>query len=157
MRIGLLGGSFDPPHTGHLLIAGDALSALGLDRVVFIPAFTQPLKVGQAGATPQQRLAMVRRLIDGERCMELNAMEIERGGLSYTVDTLTEFAAQLPGSDLFWLVGADVTQSFAKWRSPERIVELATLVVLQRTGEVPALSGLPGRPQLLALRRGRRR
>jgi len=153
MRIGLLGGSFDPPHTGHLLVAGDALSALGLDRVVWIPAATQPLKVGQVGASPQQRFAMVSRLIEGEPGMEASAMEIERGGLSYTVDTLTAFAAQLPGSDLFWLVGADVTQSFAKWRSPERIVELATLVVLQRTDEVPALSGLPGHPQLLATRR----
>lgn len=153
MRIGLLGGSFDPPHNGHLLVAGDALTALGLDRVVFIPAANQPLKVGQAGGTPAQRLEMVRRLLEGEAGLELDAIEIERGGLSYTVDTLTALAAQLPGADLFWLVGADIPQTFAKWRSPERIVELATLVVLQRTGEVPELSGLPGRPQLLATRR----
>src|SRR5437762_732883 len=101
MRIGLLGGSFDPPHTGHLLVAGDALSALRLDRVVWIPVATQPLKVGQVGATPHQRFVMVSRLIEGEPGMEVSAMEIERGGLSYTVDTLTAFAAQLPGSDLF--------------------------------------------------------
>ena len=153
MRIGLLGGSFDPPHTGHLLVAGDALTALRLDRVVFIPAATQPLKAGQAGATPSQRLAMVDLLVGGEPCMEASSMEIDRGGLSYTVDTLTALAAELPGADLFWLVGADVTQTFAKWRSPERIVELATLVVLQRTDDVPELSGLPGSPQLLSTRR----
>jgi nicotinate-nucleotide adenylyltransferase len=153
MRIGLLGGSFDPPHIGHLLVAGDALAAMRLDRVVFMPAAMQPLKAGQAGATPQQRLAMVRLLVDAEACMEVSSMEIDRGGLSYTVDTLTAVAAQLPGADLFWLVGADVTRTFAKWRSPERIVELATLVVLQRTDEVPELSGLPGPPQLLATRR----
>lgn len=153
MRIGLLGGSFDPPHNGHLLVAGDALTALGLDRVIFIPTATQPLKVGQAGGTPAQRLAMVRLLLEGEAGLELDAIEIERGGLSYTVDTLTALAARLPGADLFWLVGADIPHTFAKWRSPERIVELATLVVLQRTDEVPELSGLPGRPQLLATRR----
>jgi nicotinate-nucleotide adenylyltransferase len=153
VRIGLLGGSFDPPHNGHLLVADDARAALRLDRVVFIPAATQPLKVGQAGATPDQRLAMVRLLLDSEPDLEVNAIEIERGGLSYTVETLTALTAQLPGADLFWLVGADVTQTFAKWRSPERIVELATLVVLQRTDEVPEMSGLPGHPQLLATRR----
>ena len=153
MRIGLLGGSFDPPHNGHLLVAGDALIALRLDRVLFIPAATQPLKVGQAGGTPQQRLAMVDRLLQGESDMALCDIEIQRGGLSYTVDTLTALTAEHHGSELFWLVGADVTRSFAKWRSPERIVELATLVVLQRTDEVPDLSGLPGHPQLLATRR----
>jgi nicotinate-nucleotide adenylyltransferase len=134
-------------------VAGDALTALGLDRVVFIPAATQPLKVGRAGATPEQRLSMVRLLVDDEAGLELNAIEIERGGLSYTVDTLTALAAQMPGADLFWLVGADIPQTFAKWRDPERIVELATLVVLQRTGDSPDVSGLPGPPQLLATRR----
>ena len=153
MRIGLLGGSFDPPHNGHLIVAGDALNALRLDRVVFIPASVQPLKVGRVAATPEQRLAMVRLLLDGEPCFELNAMEIDRGGLSYTVDTLTALTAEMPGAELFWLVGADIPQTFAKWRSPERIVELATLVVLQRSDEVPELSGLPGQPQLLATRR----
>jgi nicotinate-nucleotide adenylyltransferase len=153
VRIGLLGGSFDPPHSGHLLVAGDALTALRLDRVVFIPAATQPLKVGRAGASPEQRMAMVRLLLDDEAGLELNAIEIERGGLSYTVDTLTALTAQMPGADLFWLVGADIPQTFAKWRDPERIVELATLVVLQRTGDVPDVSGLPGPPQLLATRR----
>jgi nicotinate-nucleotide adenylyltransferase len=153
VRIGLLGGSFDPPHNGHLLVAGDASTALGLDRVIFIPTATQPLKVGQAGATPGQRLAMVRLLLDDERGLEVCAIEIERGGLSYTVETLTALAAQLPGADLFWMVGADIPQSFAKWRSPERIVELARLVVLQRADEVPDLSGLPGSPQLLPTRR----
>ena len=153
MRIGLLGGSFDPPHNGHLLVAGDAQTALRLDRVVFIPAAVQPLKAGQAGATPEQRLAMVRLLIDNDAGLESSAIEIERGGLSYTVDTLTALAARMPGAELFWLVGADIPQTFAKWRSPERIVELATLVVLQRSDEVPELSGLPGPPQLLATRR----
>jgi nicotinate-nucleotide adenylyltransferase len=153
VRIGLLGGSFDPPHNGHLLAAGDALTALRLDRVIFIPTSIQPLKAGRAGASAAQRLEMVRLLLDNEAGFELDSIEIDRGGLSYTVETLTALAAKMPGSELFWLVGADIPQTFAKWRSPERIVELATLVVLQRSDEVPELSGLPGAPQLLATRR----
>jgi nicotinate-nucleotide adenylyltransferase len=153
MRIGLLGGSFDPPHNGHLLAAGDVYDALGLDRVVFIPAAVQPLKAGQAGATADQRLMMVRHLVDGDPRFEVSAIEIERGGLSYTVDTLSTLAARWPGSELFWLVGADVPQSFAKWREPERIVELATVVVMERAGDAPDLSAMPGRPQRLLTRR----
>src|SRR5476649_1961974 len=122
MRIGLLGGSFDPPHIGHLLVAGDVCDALGLDRVVLIPAAVQPLKAGQAGATANQRLMMVRFLVDGDSRFEVNAMEIDRGGLSYTVDTLATLAARQPPDELFWLVGADVVASFSKWREPERIV-----------------------------------
>ena len=153
MRIGLLGGSFDPPHNGHLLAAGDAHTALELDRVVFIPAAVQPLKVGYVNAAAAQRLAMVRLMAEGDPRFEVSEIEIDRGGLSYTVDTLTTLAAQMPSAELFWLIGADVPQSFAKWRDPERIVELATVVVLQRSGEVPDLSGLPGPPQLLPSRR----
>jgi nicotinate-nucleotide adenylyltransferase len=152
VRIGLLGGSFDPPHNGHLLAAGDALGALGLDRLLFIPASTQPLKAGQARAAPVQRLAMVALLIAGEPGLEASAIEIERGGLSYTVDTLTALAAQMPSAELFWLVGADIPRTFAKWRDPERIVELATVVVLQRTDEVPDLSDLPGSRRLATRR-----
>ena len=134
MRIGLLGGSFDPPHTGHLLVAGDAFEALALDRLLFIPAAVQPLKVGQIGATPAQRLEMVRRLIDGDPRFEADSVEIDRGGLSYTVDTLSTLVARWPGAELFWLVGADVSRTFGKWREPGRIAELATLVVMQRPG-----------------------
>jgi nicotinate-nucleotide adenylyltransferase len=153
MRIGLLGGSFDPPHNGHLLAAGDVYDALGLDRVVWIPAAVQPLKVAQAGATGDQRLMMVRQLVEGDSRFEVSAIEIERGGLSYTVDTLSTLAAQWPSSELFWLVGADVPQSFAKWREPERIVALATVVVMERAGEMPDLSAMPGSPRRLQTRR----
>jgi nicotinate-nucleotide adenylyltransferase len=153
MRIGLLGGSFDPPHNGHLLAAGDVYDALELDRVVFIPAAVQPLKAGQAGATADQRLMMVRGLVGHDPRFQVSAVEIERGGLSFTVDTLTTLAAAWPSSELFWLVGADVPQSFPKWREPERIVELATVVVMERTGESPDLTAMPGRPLALRTRR----
>jgi len=155
MRIGLLGGSFDPPHNGHLLAAGDAYDALSLDRLVFVPAAVQPLKAGQTVASADQRLAMVRCLVAGDPRFDVSTMEIDRGGLSYTVDTLAALSGLWPHAQLFWLVGADVIKSFAKWREPERIAQLATLVVLQRAGDgaVPDLGSLPGAPRLLESRR----
>ncbi|MGH9887244.1 MAG: nicotinate-nucleotide adenylyltransferase [bacterium] len=149
MRIGLLGGSFDPPHNGHLLIAGDVLEALGLDRVIWIPAGVQPLKGDQVRAAPAQRMEMIRRLIADDPRFELSAIEIERGGLSYTVDTLAALADVWPAAELFWLVGADVLESFHKWKEPARIVELASLVVVQRdTGETSPPPSVPAGPVL---------
>lgn len=139
MRIGLLGGSFDPPHVGHLLTASDAVDALGLDRLVLVPAATQPLKPGQARTTPQQRLDMVRLLAQSDPRFEVDPVEIERGGLSFTVDTLAAYAARHPDAELVFLVGADVIQSFARWREPERIRSLATVAVMQRGGEPAVL------------------
>lgn len=153
MRIGVFGGSFDPPHIGHLLAASDAFEALALDRLILMPAAVQPFKAGQAGATPDQRLAMVRLLAADDPRFEVSAIEIDRGGLSYTVDTLTAVASAWPAAELFLLVGADVPASFAKWRAPERIAQLATIVVLERSGEAPELGGLPGTWRALATRR----
>lgn len=144
MRIGLLGGSFDPPHNGHLLAAGDAFDELSLDRVVFVPAHSQPLKPGGSSANPAQRLVMVRLLIGDDERFAADPIEIDRGGLSYTVDTLTALAARWPTDERFLLLGADVLSSFAKWRDPERIAELATPVVLQRAGEAVDLEQVPG-------------
>jgi len=154
VRIGLLGGSFDPPHLGHLLAAGDAHEALALDALVFIPAAVQPLKAGQVGASSAQRLAMTQLLVGDDPRFEVSSVEIDRGGLSYTVDTLRTLAAAWPSAELYWLVGADVLESFAKWKEPAAIMALATLVVMQRAGgESPNLASLPGHPRLLATRR----
>lgn len=143
MRIGLLGGTFDPPHVGHLLIASDAVEALGLDRLVLVPAATQPLKLGQVGATAGQRLAMTRLLAGADARLEVDPIEIERGGLSYTVDTLAAYAGRYPAAERFFLVGSDVLTSFARWREPERIGELATVAVMRRGGEpVQLLQGM---------------
>lgn len=157
MRIGLLGGSFDPPHNGHLLAAGDVFETLGLDRLVFVPAAVQPLKAGLVEATAEQRLAMTRLLVDGDDRFDVDSIEIDRGGLSYTVDTLATFAARWPGAELFWLAGADVTHTFAKWREPDRVATLATIVVMVRAGEAAntaAISAGSGKePRSLPTRR----
>jgi nicotinate-nucleotide adenylyltransferase len=154
-RIGLLGGSFDPPHFGHLLAAGDVFESLELDRLLFIPAAVQPLKAGQAGASAEQRLAMVRLLVDGDARFEVDSMEIDRGGLSYTVDTLAALADRWPSAKLFWLVGGDVSGSFAKWRDPGRIAELATIVVMERDGadQDTVLASMPPGTRALPTRR----
>ncbi|HEY4305673.1 MAG TPA: nicotinate-nucleotide adenylyltransferase [Gemmatimonadaceae bacterium] len=153
MRIGLLGGSFDPPHTGHLLAASDAFDALSLDRVVLIPTGTQPLKAGHQVTAAEHRFAMTKQLVGDDARFTVDPIEIERGGLSYTVDTLAALADRWPGAELFWLVGTDVTATFAKWREPARIGELATVVVLQRTGEDPNLASLPATTRVLKTRR----
>ena len=153
MRIGLLGGSFDPPHTGHLLAASDAHEALSLDRVVLIPTANQPLKTGQEVTPAEQRLAMTQLLVGDDRRFTVDSIEIDRGGLSYTVDTLAALTERWVGAELFWLVGTDVTATFAKWREPGRIGELATVVVLQRTGEEPNLAAMPATTRVLKTRR----
>jgi nicotinate (nicotinamide) nucleotide adenylyltransferase len=153
VRLGLLGGSFDPPHNGHLLAAGDAFDALALDRLVFIPAAVQPLKAGRASATAAQRLSMVRLLVQGDERFDVSSIEIDRGGLSYTVDTLADLSDRWPEAELFWLVGADVAESFHKWREPERIVELASVVVLQRAGDKREASSMLSSARALATRR----
>jgi nicotinate-nucleotide adenylyltransferase len=155
VRIGVLGGSFDPPHNGHLLAAGDAFDALSFDRLVFVPTATQPLKAGQTVASPAQRLAMVRALVDGDPRFDVSTIEIDRGGLSYTVDTLTALSEQWPQAELFWLVGADAIETFPKWREPKRIAELATIVVLRRADEGMSqkLESVPGSPRMVSSRR----
>jgi nicotinate-nucleotide adenylyltransferase len=135
VRLGLFGGSFDPPHVGHLLVASDAIEALQLDRIVYIPAGEQPLKVGRAVASAEQRLEMVQLLVGHDPRFVVDPIEINRPGLSFTVDTLAAFADRDSEAEMFLLVGADVPRAFARWREPERVMELATVVVLQRGGE----------------------
>ncbi len=139
MRLAIFGGSFDPPHVGHLLAAQDAFDQLALDRLVFVPAATQPLKAGRAAADARQRLEMVRLLVQGDGRFEVSSVEVDRGGVSFTVDTLTHFAGELPGAERFLLLGADVLASFGQWREPQRVVELARPVILERAGDQPPM------------------
>lgn len=135
MRLGIFGGSFDPPHNGHLLAATDAFESLKLDKLIFVPAAVQPLKVGLAAAAADQRFAMVRTLIGSDERFAVDAVEMERDGLSYTVDTLETFAQRFPRAELFFLVGVDAMAAFDSWKNPRRIMELARLAILRRPGE----------------------
>ena len=143
MRLGIFGGSFDPPHIGHLLAAVDALEAMELDRIVFVPASLQPLKSAGASAPSTLRLEMVRLLVAGDARFDVDAVELERGGLSYTIDTLNAFARRFPKADRFFLVGTDALETFGSWREPERILEVAHLIVLRRPGFVAEPAQIP--------------
>ena len=143
MRIGVLGGSFNPPHNGHLVIASDAFEALKLDRLLVVPAFANPLKGHDAkGAAPEQRLEMARLAFGGDERFEVSAVEIERGGLSFTVDTLETLSRQYAGAEMVLLVGMDALRSLGKWRNPERIRQLTRLVAMSR-GPEPASEAEP--------------
>jgi nicotinate-nucleotide adenylyltransferase len=153
VRLGIYGGSFDPPHLGHLLPVIDAAEQLELDGVRFVPASTQPLKVGRASASPADRLAMTERLVQGIPGFSVDPAEIDRPGLSFTVDTLAGVAADVPGAELFLLLGADAYALFEQWRDPERVRSLATIVVMVRDGTMPPRE-LPGM-RVLQSRRAR--
>jgi nicotinate-nucleotide adenylyltransferase len=138
VRLALLGGSYDPPHIGHLLAAIDAFEILELDRLVFIPASVQPLKLGRAAASAAQRLEMVRRLVADDPRFAVDSIEADREGVSFSVDTVAAYAERYPSAERFFLVGADVVGSFDSWREPDRIARLATIVVVRRGDEEPA-------------------
>jgi nicotinate-nucleotide adenylyltransferase len=133
VRLGIFGGTFDPPHVGHLLAASDAFEHLSLDRLIFIPAAVQPLKAGRRQtASADHRLAMVRLLTDRDPRFATDSVEVDREGLSYTVETLQGYRDRYPSAERYFLVGADVLSSFAKWREPRKVLALATLAVLTR-------------------------
>ena len=140
MRLGIFGGSFDPPHIGHLLVAVDAYESLALDKLFFVPAAIQPLKAGMTAAGAHQRLAMVRLLVGADSRFAVDAVEIDRAGLSYTVDTLETFAQRFPDAERFFLVGEDAMAAFGAWRNPEQILKLAKLAILRRQGGVGSVS-----------------
>ena len=135
MRLGIFGGTFDPPHVGHLLAASDVFEQLALDQLLFVPAAIQPLKASRTTAPGAHRLAMVRLTIGPDARFGVDSVELDREGLSYSVDTLREFARQFPSAELFFLVGADVLSTFAQWRDPHTVLELATLAVMTRRAE----------------------
>jgi nicotinate-nucleotide adenylyltransferase len=146
VRLGIFGGTFDPPHVGHLLAASDAIEHLALDRLVFVPVATQPLKTSRATAPAADRLAMVRLTAGDDPRLETDSVELDRDGLSYTVDTLKEFARRAPLAERFFLVGADVLSTFADWRDPHLVLDLATLAVLTRRADPAAPTNDLGRP-----------
>lgn len=134
MRTGLLGGTFDPPHNGHLHLARTAQDLLALDRILFIPCLRQPLKTEAPSASPFHRAAMVALAIGGRADWILETTELERAGVSYTADTVESLAAKFPGDEFFLILGRDSFDTFAQWYHYEKILERVTLAVVPREG-----------------------
>jgi nicotinate-nucleotide adenylyltransferase len=130
--VGILGGTFNPPHIGHLVCAQEARSQLRLDRVVLMPVHTPPHKAALDDPGPEARLALCQAAIAGDDELEISALEIERGGSSYTVDTLRALNGSREGDDLTFIVGGDMASSLPSWREPEAVLELARVAVAER-------------------------
>jgi nicotinate-nucleotide adenylyltransferase len=143
MRLGIFGCSFDPIHNGHLELARCCQRQAALDEVWFTPTAIQPLKHGGPQATNHERLEMLHRAIDNESSWRVCTLEIERGGFSYTVDTLQQIHTELPDANLFFLLGTDAVCDVPHWKEPAEIFRLAAPLVVCRAGQPqPDLSAL---------------
>jgi nicotinate-nucleotide adenylyltransferase len=136
MRMGLFGGSFDPVHLGHLLAARAAREEAGLDRLFFIPAAQSPFKPAAQPAPAPERLRWLRLALAGEATAEVDDQEIRRGGLSYTIDTVRDYARKYPVAELFYLIGADQTAQLRLWREAAELARLVQFLIIPRPGEV---------------------
>jgi nicotinate-nucleotide adenylyltransferase len=152
-RIGVFGGTFNPPHVGHLACVGAAISQLGLERVLLMPVARPPHKQALEDPGAEHRVAMCRLAVAGDRRVEVSELEVERGGPSYTVDTLRALHQANPQDELTFLAGGDMAASLPGWREPEQVLRLARFAVAEREGaeraEVErALAGLAGRDRV---------
>jgi nicotinate-nucleotide adenylyltransferase len=149
MKLGIFGGSFDPVHLGHLLVAQAAIEELGLDRLYFIPAAQSPFKPDAKPAPDAIRLQLLRLALAGKTNCEIDAQEIQRGGTSYTVDTLRDYAKRLAGAELFYLIGADNAAKLNEWREPGELSRLTEFVAVSRPGGVAPIFPPPFRGRIL--------
>jgi len=134
-RIGLFGGSFNPVHLGHLLVAQAAREELQLDRIIFTPAAMSPFKPGMELAPAAQRLRLLRLALVGQTDCEIDDQEIERGGVSYTIETVRNYARQFPQAALYCLIGADHVSQLPLWREAGELAKLVEFVVIPRPGQ----------------------
>jgi len=134
-RIGLFGGSFDPVHNGHLLVALAAVEELSLERIFFIPAAQSPFKPESKPASAPLRLRMLRLALAAQTRYEVDDQEIRRGGTSYTIDTVRDFRRRFPKAELFYLIGADHIPQLHKWRAAEELGGAVEFVAIPRPGE----------------------
>jgi nicotinate-nucleotide adenylyltransferase len=149
MRIGILGGTFNPPHLGHLVAGQEAYRELGLDQVMLIPARIPPHKPVDAEPGPHHRLELCRLAIGNDERFTVSDLELRRDGPSYTVDTLKVLSTQAPNNELFLILGGDIAAGLPEWHEPERVLELATVAIAGRRGTAKAavqkaLGGLAG-------------
>ena len=145
-RVGILGGTFNPPHDGHLALARAALDGLGLDRVLLMPVATAPHKRVPDDPGAEIRAELCRLAVGGDGRLGLSTVELDRGGTSYTVDTLRSLCAERPEDELTLIVGADMAASLPRWREPEAVLALARVAVAERagTGRAEVLASLAG-------------
>jgi nicotinate-nucleotide adenylyltransferase len=149
MKLGLFGGSFDPVHLGHLLVAQAAIEELGLDRLCFIPAAQSPFKPDDKLAPAAERLRLLRLALAGKTNCAVDEQEMRRGGISYSVETLRDYAKRFPKAELFYLIGADNTAKLNEWREANELAKLAEFVAIPRPGEAPVNFPLPFRGRTL--------
>jgi nicotinate-nucleotide adenylyltransferase len=134
VRLGILGGTFNPPHLAHLVCAQEAHRELELDRVLLVPASIPPHKPVEQEPGPEHRLQMCRLAVGGDERFGVSDIELQREGPSYTVDTLAWLSSQAPNDELVLILGGDIAAGLAQWRRPERVLELATVAIAKRRG-----------------------
>jgi nicotinate-nucleotide adenylyltransferase len=149
MKIGLFGGSFDPVHLGHLLVAQAAVEELGLDRLFFIPTAQSPFKPQNHAAPASARLQWLRLALAGKANCEVDEQEIRRGGVSYTIETLRDYVKRFPHAQFFCLIGADNAAKLNEWREAGELARRAEFVAIPRPGGAAAMFPSPFRGRML--------
>ena len=145
VKIGLMGGSFDPVHFGHLVAAQDAIEQHNLDRLILVPAAQTPLKERETVTSGPDRLAMVKAAIDWDSRFEVSDFEVKRGGVSYTIDSARHFRKLFPNDDLYWIIGGDQLPKLHRWREIEELAKIVQFIFLERPGHPPkAHPDIPG-------------
>lgn len=157
MRLGLFGGTFDPVHYAHLLLAERCREQCKLDRVVFVPSAVPPHKRGHELTPGPARIEMLNLAIAGHERFQISGFEVDRGGVNYTVDTLRHFRGEEPNAELFFLLGADMLHDLPTWREAGRMCELATITAVRREGvpepDFTCLASLVPRDRIEVFRR----
>jgi nicotinate-nucleotide adenylyltransferase len=145
VKIGFLGGSFDPVHFGHLMAAQDAFEQHQLDRLILVPAAQAPLKPNDVQSSGEDRLAMLRAAVEWDRRFDISDVELRRGGVSYTIDSARYFRAKYPQDELYWIIGGDQLPKLHLWKEIEALAKLVEFIFLERPGfPVRAHPDIPG-------------
>lgn len=145
MRIGILGGTFNPIHLGHLILAEQAHDRLSLDKVIFIPTYLPPHKSGKGVLSAEHRLNMVKLATKGNPHFEVSDVEIQREGKSYSIDTLKHIKEKYPESKIYFLIGQDIVSDLKTWKDIDEVLKLAVFVVFNRKGYPQVESEVPCR------------
>lgn len=145
MKIGFLGGSFDPVHFGHLLAAQDAYEQHRLDRLILVPAAQAPLKPNDVQSAGADRLAMLQAAVEWDRRFEISDYELRKGGISYTIDSVRHFRERFPRDRLYWIIGGDQLPQLHRWKEVEELARMVEFIFLERPGyPVKASPEIPG-------------